>query len=246
VRGAPKKLPASTARRIVLAMIITVGHDKGGVGKTATATNLAVWFAHRGDDVLLLDADRQGASAHWAAKRNENPRLPAVKYAQALNNVAPVLRDMGSRYKHIIVDTGGHDSAELRSALVASHLLVTPVRPAECDVRIVDNVAKLLDLASPFNPHLTAALVLNFVPTNARNGEAADARKELETRNHNIPILSNFLSDRKAIRDAYKFGAGVIELDDTKAAAEFRAVAEEIYGQTSFNARTDSSLAAAV
>ena len=43
-------------------MVIIIGSQKGGVGKSTIAVNLCTVLAHQGKDVILVDSDRQSSS----------------------------------------------------------------------------------------------------------------------------------------------------------------------------------------
>jgi len=46
-------------------MIILIGVEKGGTGKSTIATNLSVLCAQNNKDVLLIDCDDNGASTFY-------------------------------------------------------------------------------------------------------------------------------------------------------------------------------------
>ena len=56
-------------------MIVLIGIEKGGTGKTTLATNLAALRVSKGYEVLLVDTDKQNSANFWAACRDEQPTV---------------------------------------------------------------------------------------------------------------------------------------------------------------------------
>jgi len=104
-------------------MILLLGGEKGGTGKSTLATNLAVWLAHKGRDVILVDTDCQRTSSHFVDRRNELGTLPRIHCAEKYGNVFDTVKDLATRYEYVLVDAGGRDSEELRTAMVVAHKL---------------------------------------------------------------------------------------------------------------------------
>ena len=210
-------------------MIVLCGGEKGGTGKSTLATNLAVWLAHQGKDVLLVDTDRQLTSSRWIDRRHALAEsLPEVRGAEKHGNVFHALRDWAGRYDEIIVDAGGRDSEELRTALVAAQVVYLPLRASQPDLETSLHMHELVTLARSLNPHLTARWLLTLAPAGqhaADTHEARDVLRELP----GIPLSGVIIHDRKIYRDAIATGHGVVELLNEKAQAEIDALGHEIY-----------------
>ena len=80
-------------------MIVLIGGEKGGTGKTTLATNLAQMRAARGRDVLLVDTDKQESASAWASLRAEEGIEPTITAVQKLGkNITRDLLDLAKRY----------------------------------------------------------------------------------------------------------------------------------------------------
>ena len=211
-------------------MILLVGGEKGGSGKSCLAQNLAVYLQQKGLDVLLLDADPQGTSTDWAQERGQNDALPTLPCVQASGNLRAVLKDLSKRYENIVIDSGGQDSEALRSAMtLATHMLL-PFRPKRRDLKTLTLVEQLVKLAVAVNPDLKARAVITQCPTlPSQVQRILDAKAACST--FGIQPLDAVTFARNIYDDADEDGASVLESKtDPKAAEEISAIAHEFLG----------------
>jgi chromosome partitioning protein len=213
-------------------MIVMIGGEKGGTGKTTIATNLAAYLATVGHDVLLVDSDPQCNAANWAARRQgrEEP-IRAVVCVQKTGDIRATLLDQAKRYSYVIVDSGGRDSHELRSGLLAADVFYTPIRASQPDLETIPTVAKLVEQTRLYNPHLQVRSVLSMAsPNTFIKGEIEAAEEFLGEHASTLPVSKVVIRDRKVYRDAGIEGFGVVEMDNSTARGEITQLAEEIFG----------------
>ena len=206
-----------------------IGGQKGGTGKSTLATNLAVSLTLQKRSVLLIDSDRQQTASHWGDKRQADTTLPPITTIQKTGRLFQVIRDMEGRYDDVLIDVGGYDSVELRTALAAADYLYSPVRASQSDLWTLEAMEQLLGEAKELNPALEAFLILSMAPTNPVIRETQEAIALL-AEYPTFGICRTVIRDRKAFRDAMFRGRGVVELSDPKSTTELSELAEEVTG----------------
>jgi chromosome partitioning protein len=208
-------------------MILLIGGEKGGSGKSCLAQNLAVWMQKKSRDILLFDADPQGTTTDWAKERDENTDFPSLACVQASGNVRQTLKDLAKRYQDIIVDAGGHDSEALRSVMtVATHMLL-PFRPKRRDLKTLINIDQLVKLAKAVNPDLIARALITQCPTLPSQAKRILDAKEACFSFGLIP-LNAITTARNVYDDADENGSSVLEVGtDPKAQEEIESIATE-------------------
>jgi chromosome partitioning protein len=209
-------------------MIVLIGSQKGGCGKSTTAVNICAFLAKNGHDVVLVDADRQCTAANWAMDRSGNKNLPVVHCVQKYDNIRETLLDLDKRYEYVVVDAAGRDSRELRTGMTAATLLLVPFRPSQPDLDTLPNLQEIITQAKDLNPDLKVYGLITMAPTNPVIHETEEAREYLQDYPE-IQLLNTILRDRKIYRDAMSDGMGVVEMGNQKATEEIESLMKEIF-----------------
>ena len=213
-------------------MIVLIGGEKGGTGKTTIATNLAAMRALAGRDVLLIDTDPQGSANYWAQSRDDEGITPRVACIQKFGKgLSKEVKDLSGRYEDIIIDAGGRDSVELRSSLVVVEKAFIPIQPSQFDIWTLNQMNELVETSKGFNPDIQAKVIISRSSTNPSVHESEETGKLLDDFS-NLGLANILIRDRIAYRKAAKDGLAVTELKpkDPKAISEMENLYKEVFG----------------
>ena len=121
-------------------MVITFGAEKGGVGKSRLATNIAALAACNGVDVVLLDTDKQGSATSWSRIRNEEGILPSIPVFALPPQPARELANLSSRYTLVVVDIGAQNYRTMLECSLLSDIVIVPCGPDQQEIESTVNV----------------------------------------------------------------------------------------------------------
>lgn len=192
-------------------MIYLMGAEKGGVGKSTLAVNLAALLAIYGRDVLLIDTDESADASSWYGLRVEQTELRPVHCVRCSEKVNLAARDSAARYQDVVIDAGGRESQLLRLAMTVANVMIMPTLASQFDLWSAKKMAGLVDQARTWNPELRAIALINRASTNWASTEARQAA-EIIAQYPQLEVAPRTLCERKAYRDCIERGRSVLEL----------------------------------
>jgi len=211
-------------------MIISFVNQKGGVGKTTTAINLAIGLKKKNYNLVFIDADPQGSAVQWHA-------IEGNKSFEILHHPSPIhatdIRQLSMNYDYVIIDAPPAIGDISKAILAVTDLAIIPLSPSALDVWSCWGTLKMIDEIRPLNSDIEVKLLINRkIPGTKIGRDSREAMKQFQ-----MDVFNTELCQRVAFIDAMTSGVSVMQYaPHSKAAGEIERLCEEIIPQVSMEA----------
>ena len=181
---------------------IVILNPKGGSGKTTLAINIAGYYAHRGEQPVLMDYDPQGSSTRWVRRRATT--LRPIRLITAYERDSRTTRAFQLRLptdtSRVIIDTpAAIDARDMAELTRAADKILVPVMPSDIDINACARcVSNLLLVAKVKRDDNRLAIVANRVRRNTAS--FVSLQRFLETLD--IPLIATIRDSQNYTRSA--------------------------------------------
>lgn len=214
-----------------MAITLSIANQKGGVGKTTTAEQLAVEIASAGYRTHVLDMDPQASFTRWH-KQREKRGLNSF----TVGTVQPgLLEDELFSLKSnpdldiVLIDCPGNIEDITRRALESSDGVVCPVRATALDIESTKVMARAIKLLQQTRD--TRLMVFhNAKHSNRRlDRDAFQALVRIFEPGEKVFVLQTAITDTAAIAESGMTGQALIEYaPKSPSARSYRKLTKEI------------------
>jgi len=207
-------------------MIISVSHQKGGVGKSTVAYNLALELK-KIKKVVVFDLDvQQTVSSYNNIRKEMDEEVLDIKVIETVEefekNFEPLDEDT-----IVIIDSGGFDSSLNRFAILVSDLLITPVSTDFTEILGLQKYEQILEeLSEETDQKIITHVLFNKINPNQKKFE--DIEQFINSSKY-FNLMFSKLKRRVDFANSVAFGLSVIELNKkSEASKELKILTQEV------------------
>lgn len=201
---------------------IVIAHQKGGVGKSTIASNLAVELS-KNFKLSVIDLDMQKSLSYFNSLRKKN-NLPEFDII-SIKNIDELKKTVNNNQHILLIDVGGFDSDMNRVALLGADLVITPVSDSGIELVGLLSFRKILREIREHRKDLVANILLNKIHPSA--SVSLEEIYSFINENPEFNKLNSILRERTEYKKAFDSGKSVVEYAG-KASAEINNLIMEI------------------
>lgn len=196
-----------------MSLIITLAHQKGGVGKSTLSLNLYGYFSQNDYKCVLVDIDPQGSITSLLQVFDESGSVKLIERTSFKSYAE--LEEKIAGFDIVLIDTPPYLSKELYECLAISHFVLIPCKASPFDALAVVQTLDFITEEKKKNTLLSSAIVLTMTVANTTLPQ--QIRESLQK--HGVPILETEIRNRIAYARSLLFAGHVVN-DEAKVAKE--------------------------
>ena len=205
--------------------IITIAHQKGGVGKSTIALNLAIEL-NKKYDLKVIDLDYQKSITIFNETRKEKNLKPLNIIH--IENQKELINVLKNNNELILIDSGGFDSDLNRIAIVGADLIIIPVSNNLIEIYGLEAFKKILHELKEIEPEVKSYILLNNIDPKATKA-LKELKKYIQKNKEYFSLFDTVLRRRADFAKSFEKGKNVIEMDKkSKASKELKKLIKDI------------------
>ena len=208
-------------------MTIAISNQKGGVGKSTIAWNLAISL-QKNHNVEIVDLDNQKTLTYANEIRKAGKKTKPLKIiSMETSSELKTYFDNDNDERISIIDIGGFDSSMNRMAIIAADVIITPVSDKGFDILGIKSYEEvLLQLSKLIKETIVVQVLLNNI--NPKKSKLQGLREFLNKSDH-FKLMDTVIRNRADYDRSASAGMNAIEYDKkSKAAKEIKTLKKEV------------------
>jgi chromosome partitioning protein len=205
--------------------IITIAHQKGGVGKSTVAINLATEL-NKKYNLKVIDLDYQKSITIFNETRKEKELNPLnIIHIETQKELIDFLKNNKDL---VLIDNGGFDSDLNRISIIGADLIITPVSNDLIEIYGLESFKKILKELKEINTEIKSYVLLNKIDPKATKA-IKDLKKYIKNNNEYFNLFDTVFRRRIDFTKSFEKAKSVIEIDKkSKASKELEELIKNI------------------